>query len=92
MGDARLSDHGFVKLLVELGTRRILGCHIVGYEASTMIHQVIPLMRLQGKLDDLLYCIYIHPALNEILRNAARNARDALMESGAPIPLKLRLK
>jgi len=92
MGDARLSDHGFAKLLVETGSRRILGCHIVGYEASTMIHQVVPLMRLNGKLEDLLYCIYIHPALNEILRNAARKARDALVDSGDDVPLRLRLK
>jgi dihydrolipoamide dehydrogenase len=92
MGDARMSDHGFVKLLVEVGTRKILGCHIVGYEASTMIHQVVPLMRLEGKLEDLLYCIYIHPALNEILRNSARKARDALVEANDDVPLKLRLK
>jgi len=92
MGDARLSDHGFVKLLIEMGTRKILGCHIVGYEASTMIHQVVPLMRLGGKLEDLLYCIYVHPALNEILRNAARKARDALVEAGDDVPLKLKLK
>lgn len=92
MGDARLSDHGFAKLLIEVGTRRILGCHIVGYESSTMIHQVVPLMRLNGKLDDLLYCIYIHPALNEILRNAARKARDALMQAGDKVPLLLQLK
>jgi dihydrolipoamide dehydrogenase len=92
MGDARLSDHGFAKLLIEMGTRKILGCHIVGYEASTMIHQVVPLMRLGGKLEDLLYCIYVHPALNEILRNAARKARDALVEAGDDVPLKLKLK
>merc|ERR1719321_296599 len=48
MGDARMSDHGFAKLIIELGTRKILGCHIVGYEASTMVHQVVPFMRLQG--------------------------------------------
>eukprot|EP00811_Abedinium_folium_P032372 NODE_5421_length_1772_cov_11.789666.p1 GENE.NODE_5421_length_1772_cov_11.789666~~NODE_5421_length_1772_cov_11.789666.p1 ORF type:complete len:525 (+),score=135.72 NODE_5421_length_1772_cov_11.789666:65-1639(+) len=92
MGDARMSDHGFAKLLIERGTRRILGCICVGYEASTMVHQAIPLFRLGGKLEDLLYCVYIHPALNEILRNAARKARDALVEAGDDIPLKLRLK
>lgn len=92
MGDARLSDHGFVKVLIEQGTRRILGVIMVGYEASTMIHTVIPLMRLGGKLDDLLYMIYIHPALPEILRNACRKARDALVASGDDVPLKLRLK
>jgi len=92
MGDARMSDHGFVKLIIEMGTRRILGCHIVGYEASTMVHQAVPLMRLGGKLEDLLYCIYVHPALNEIMRNAARRARDALVAAEDDVPLRLRLK
>merc|ERR1712139_644225 len=92
MGDARMSDHGFVKVIIEIGTRKILGCVMVGYEASTMIHTVIPLMRLGGKLEDLLYMIYIHPALPEILRNAARKARDALVDIGDDVPLKLRLK
>ncbi len=40
-----------------------------------MIHAVIPLMRLGGRLEDLLYMVYVHPALPEILRNAARKAR-----------------
>merc|ERR1712136_103604 len=82
----------YVKGVVKVGSRKILGCHIVGYEASTMIHQVVPLMRLEGKLEDLLYCIYIHPALNEILRNSARKARDALVEAKDDVPLRLRLK
>lgn len=92
MGDARMSDHGFVKVLVEVQTRRILGCVIVGYEASTMVHQVIPVMRTRGLLDDCLYMIYIHPALPEIFRNACRKARDALVACGGDVPLKLRLK
>lgn len=92
MGDARMSDHGFAKILVETKTRKILGCVIVGYEASTMVHQVIPIMRTRGLLDDCLYMIHIHPALNEIFRNACRKARDALVASGANVPLKLRLK
>lgn len=92
MGDARMSDHGFVKVLVDVKTRRILGCVVVGYEASTMVHQVIPVMRMRGLLDDCLYMIYIHPALPEIFRNACRKARDALVSCGADVPLKLRLK
>eukprot|EP00930_Biecheleria_cincta_P045127 TRINITY_DN31106_c0_g1_i1.p1 TRINITY_DN31106_c0_g1~~TRINITY_DN31106_c0_g1_i1.p1 ORF type:complete len:564 (-),score=103.83 TRINITY_DN31106_c0_g1_i1:312-1934(-) len=92
MGDARMSDHGFVKILVETKTRKILGCVIVGYEASTMIHQLIPVMRTRGCLEDCLYMIYIHPALPEIFRNACRKARDELVKCGAEVPLKLRLK
>lgn len=92
MGMALRSDSGFVKLMIEKGTRKILGCHIVGHEASVLIHQIIPLVRTQGTLDDLLYMVYIHPALSEIVRNAARKARDALLAADDPMPLLLKLK
>ena len=75
LGMARLSDHGFVKILIERKTRKILGSHIVGDEASDMIHMLIALMTKEGTLDDLLNMIYIHPALPEIVRNAARQAQ-----------------
>eukprot|EP00761_Pharyngomonas_kirbyi_P001641 gb/GECH01001645.1/.p1 GENE.gb/GECH01001645.1/~~gb/GECH01001645.1/.p1 ORF type:complete len:519 (+),score=118.82 gb/GECH01001645.1/:1-1557(+) len=92
MGMALRSDHGFVKLLIEKGTRKILGCHIIGHEASVLLHEITPLMRLGGKLEDILYSIHIHPALSELVRNAARKARDALVASGDDVPLRLRLK
>lgn len=91
MGMALRSNHGFVKILVEKGTHRILGCHIIGHEASVLIHQIIPLMRLKGKLEDLLYMIHIHPALSEIVRNAARNARDGLIAAGEELPIELKI-
>ncbi|MFA5060138.1 MAG: dihydrolipoyl dehydrogenase [Candidatus Omnitrophota bacterium] len=78
MGMALLSDHGFVKILIERKTRKILGAHIIGPEASNMIHMVIALIYKHGTLDDLLSMIYIHPALPEIVRNAARKAKAAL--------------
>ncbi len=78
MGMALRAEEGLVKLLIDRPTRKVLGCHIVGHEASVLIHQVITLMQMGGTLDDLLATIYIHPALNEIVRNAARDARDQL--------------
>jgi mycothione reductase len=78
MGMALLSDHGFCKLLIERKTKKILGGHIIGDEASNMIHMIIALMTKHGTLDDLLNMIYIHPALPEIVRNAARKAKVAL--------------
>ena len=78
MGMAFLSDHGFVKILIERKTRKILGAHIMGEEASDMIHMLIALMYKDGTLDDLLKMVYIHPALPENVRNAARKAKSAL--------------
>ena len=75
-GMARLPDHGFVKLLFAVKSRRLIGAHIIGDEASTMIHQLIYAMTFKAKAEDLLKIIYIHPALPEIVRNAARKAMD----------------
>ncbi|EMJ96057.1 dihydrolipoyl dehydrogenase [Leptospira alstonii] len=77
-GMARLSDSGFIKILVDKKSRKILGAHAIGDEASNVIHLFILLMTMDGNLDDLLRMIYIHPALPEIARNAARKANELL--------------
>lgn len=79
MGMALLSDGGFVKILIERKSGRILGAHVIGDEASDMIHMLIAFMCKDGALDDLLNMIYIHPALPEIVRNAARKAHAAMI-------------
>ena len=86
MGMALLSDGGFVKILLDRHSRKILGAHIVGDEASNMIHLLIAFMNKDGTLDDLLNMIYIHPALPEIVRNAARKAATELKEQGHKSP------
>lgn len=78
MGMALLSDHGFCKILIDRKTRKILGGHIIGPEASDMIHMIIAYMNMNATLDDMLRTIYIHPALPEIIRNTARKAKTAL--------------
>lgn len=77
MGMALLSESGFCKILFCRKTKKILGAHIIGDEASDMIHLLIAMMYKHGTLDDLLGMIYIHPALPEIVRNAARKAKQA---------------
>jgi pyruvate/2-oxoglutarate dehydrogenase complex dihydrolipoamide dehydrogenase (E3) component len=94
MGMALRSDGGHVKLLIRRGghgkhARQILGCVIVGEQSSVLIHEIIPLMRYGGTLDDILYSIHIHPSLSELVRNAARKAKQALVDAGETIPLKL---
>lgn len=74
MGMALLPEGGFVKLLFSSEDKRLLGAHIIGDEASNMIHMLIAFMAKEAVLDDLLNMIYIHPALPEVVRNAARNA------------------
>lgn len=78
MGLARRSEFGFVKLLVDRFSHKLLGAHILGDEAATMMHTVIALMYKNGTLEDLLEMVYIHPALPEVIRDAARDARSQL--------------
>lgn len=73
-GEARLADHGFVKVLVDPGSDRLLGAQIVGPEAATLVHLFIAMMKKSGTLQDLLDMIFIHPALPEVARDAARDA------------------
>jgi len=81
MGMALLSDHGFVKLLFDRASRKLLGAHIIGEEASNMVHMPIAYMNMGATLDDMLSTIYIHPALPELVRNACRDAKNNLNAS-----------
>jgi dihydrolipoamide dehydrogenase len=78
VGLARQLDHGLAKLLFARGSGRLLGAHVVGEQAATLIHMLITAMHLHATLDDLLDMIYIHPALPEIIRDAARDAHAHL--------------
>ena len=78
MGQALLSEYGFVKLLFHKKTKKLLGAHIIGPESSNMIHMLIVFITMGAKVDDLLKIIYVHPALPEIVRNAARKAQAQL--------------
>lgn len=75
---ALLPETGFVKLLFEKHSLKLLGAQIIGEEASNMVHMLIMAIQMDATLDDLLNMIYIHPALPEIVRNAARAAKSSL--------------
>ena len=70
MGRAKKLDHGFVKVLAA-PDGEILGCHILGYEASTMIHEAVVAMRSgSGHVSDITDTIHAHPALNKAVAYA----------------------
>lgn len=77
-GVARAVSDGFCKLLVCSRTRQLLGGHMVFPEASNVVHVLAAVMYRRGRLDDLLEMVYIHPALPEVLRDAARDAEQRL--------------
>jgi dihydrolipoamide dehydrogenase len=67
-------DYPRIKLLVSPADYSILGCHLVGPESATILHQVMMLMRLKNDVRELANMIYIHPALNECVLSAAVKA------------------
>ena len=73
MGAALEEKNGFVKLIVERKTKEILGCHIIGPEASTLIHEVVVAMKADRRkaLDILRTAVLVHPALSEVVQRAA---------------------
>jgi pyruvate/2-oxoglutarate dehydrogenase complex dihydrolipoamide dehydrogenase (E3) component len=74
MAVARGLDHGLVKLVVDRATGRLLGAHIVGEEASTMIQELTLALTHGMTAADVYRAIYIHPAFPEVIRNAIRDA------------------
>ncbi len=79
-GRAVKERHGLCKFLVS-PDGAILGCHIVGHNASVLLHEVIPVMRWRNKIDSLTDMIHIHPSLSEVVRNAARVALKACQQA-----------
>ena len=75
MWDALRSKHGMVKLLFSKQNQKLLWAHIVWPEASNMIHMLIVFINFNATLTDILKTVFIHPALPENIRNAARKAK-----------------
>jgi len=68
-GDAMKAD-GFVKTLIDLDGE-ILGCHIIGPEASNLIQEVVVAMTAgSGTVRDIRESVHIHPALSEVVQRA----------------------
>jgi mycothione reductase len=75
-GTAMMQDEGFAKIVLEEGTGKILGCHIVGPWASILIQEVINAMARKGTIDDIAAGIHIHPSLSELIIRALFNAGE----------------
>lgn len=75
MGGALKEEDGFVKVLAS-EDGEILGCHIIGPDASQQIHEVLVAMSAgTGKVQDIKDTVHIHPALNEVVDRAFSQVR-----------------
>lgn len=62
---------GFVKILADAKTDRVLGVHIIGREAGEMIHEACVLMEFGGSAEDLARTCHAHPTRSEAVKEAA---------------------
>lgn len=68
---ATFDEQGFVKILADAKTDRVLGAHIIGREAGNTIHEVVIAMEFGGSAEDIARTCHAHPTYNEAVKEAA---------------------
>ena len=85
LGNARakaiFQAEGFVKLLADKETDRILGCHIIGPGAGDLIHEVCVAMEFGASAQDLALTCHAHPTYSEAVREAALACGDGAIHA-----------
>ncbi len=65
---------GFVQIVAEKGTGRILGCQIVGPHAVEIIHEVAIAMHHRMTVAEIAHAVHAHPTVSEVIKFAAQDA------------------
>jgi dihydrolipoamide dehydrogenase len=75
-GRAKAMDEtdGFVKVIADTKTDKLLGVHILGARASDLIAEAVAIMAYGGSAEDMARCVHGHPSLSESVMEAARSA------------------
>jgi dihydrolipoamide dehydrogenase len=85
MGNGRAKavhqGEGFVKLLADKETDRILGCHVIGPMAGDLIHEVCVAMEFGAAAEDLARTCHAHPTFSEAMREAALACGDGAIHA-----------
>lgn len=78
IGSAMGDPEGFVKVIVERETGKILGGHIIGVEASILIQEIVNAMVTENRsFAPIVRAMHIHPAMPEVVQQAFGNLRPA---------------
>ncbi|MFX1466020.1 MAG: dihydrolipoyl dehydrogenase [Promethearchaeota archaeon] len=76
-GEAMGNPPGFIKIIVERETQKILGAHIIGAQASVLIQEITNIMNCgDGTIFPLYQAMHIHPALSEVVTFALGNFQE----------------
>ena len=65
------STDGFVKILADKETDRVLGAHIIGPGAGDLIQEIVSVMEFEGTAEDIARTCHAHPTLTEVVKEAA---------------------
>jgi dihydrolipoamide dehydrogenase len=71
---ALAETEGFVKIVADKATGEILGAHIVGHEATELIHEFALGRTLEATLEEIIRTIHAHPTMSEAVLEAALGA------------------
>lgn len=69
---------GIIKLVVERGSKKLLGCHCIGERATELVHTGQSIMLLDGTIDAFIEMVFNYPTLSEMFKYAAYDALGAL--------------
>ena len=64
-------SRGFVKIIADSASGEILGAHIIGSQATELIHELAVVMKMKGKIQDVAALIHGHPCLHETIQRVA---------------------
>ena len=78
---ANFAAEGFVKILADKETDRILGCHIIGPGAGDLIHEICVAMEFGASAEDVALTCHAHPTYSEAVREAALACGDGPIHS-----------
>ncbi|MFP4113442.1 MAG: dihydrolipoyl dehydrogenase [Spirochaetota bacterium] len=78
---AMTAGFGFVKILADEATDRVVGAHIVGPWASDLISEIVTVMEFGGSAEDIARTVHAHPTLTEAVREAALAADERAIHS-----------
>lgn len=78
---ANFAGDGFVKLLADKTTDRILGAHIIGPMAGDLIHEICVAMEFGAAAEDVARTCHAHPTYSEAVREAALACGDGPIHS-----------
>jgi dihydrolipoamide dehydrogenase len=70
------SSEGFVKVLAEKDTDKIVGCHIIGPNAGEMIAEAVIAIEYGASSEDLARTCHAHPTLSEAFKEACMSTYD----------------